>query len=448
MTTTSCSLTDLSDRELLEAVKCLAANERQATARLVASLAEFDARRLYLGEGCSCLFTYCVQVLHLSEHAAFNRIEAARAARRFPLILERLADGSVHLTAVRLLASKLTAENHRTMLDAVRHKSKREIEHLIARMNPRPDVAPSVRKLPAPAAPRQLVEQSAPVVLAAEAKGAASQPPLEAPSPPGRPPIVSPLAPERYRVQFTVSKATHDKLRRVQDLMRHRVPNGDPALIFDRALTALLAELERTKLAATTRPRQAPAVPRTSRHVPAPVKRAVWARDGGQCAFVGSAGRCRETGFLEFHHIVPYAAGGETSVENLELRCRAHNAYEAEKYFGRGSLFVRERSRDPWGGVGLVPERATRSDLPPHSSGGGAACDAADHSPHGDTGRVDEATAPGTGRVNGFPARACASETCGRGAGWRSMRVCRQRRPLPRNGLPRIPPCRPVRRWW
>jgi hypothetical protein len=349
MTSTSSLFTDLSDRALLEEVKCLAASERQATARLVASLAELDARRLYLGEGCSCLFTYCVQVLHLSEHAAFNRIEAARAARRFPLILERLADGSVHLTAIRLLAPKLTPENHRTVLDAARHKSKREIEQLIAGMNPRPDVPATVRKLPAPsAAACSLVEASPTIVPVPSREGTDSQPPVAAPSPPVRPPVVSPLSPERYRVQFTVSKETHDKLRRVQDLMRHRVPNGDPAVIFDRALTALLAELERTKLAGTKRPRAIQAASTTSRQVPASVKRAVWTRDAGQCAFVGGAGRCRETGFLEFHHVVPYAAGGETSVENLELRCRAHNAYEAEQYFGPGSSFIRERASDPW----------------------------------------------------------------------------------------------------
>src|SRR5262245_40476433 len=65
----------LSDAELIEQVKRLAANERQATVQLVAHLAEMDARRLYLGEGCSSLFTYCTQVLHLSDHAAYGRIE-------------------------------------------------------------------------------------------------------------------------------------------------------------------------------------------------------------------------------------------------------------------------------------------------------------------------------------------------------------------------------------
>lgn len=313
------SFNDLSDRELLAEVNRLAASEREATARLVASLAEVDARRLYLSEGYSSLFIYCTQMMHLSEHAAYNRIEAAQAARRFPLILERLADASIHLTAIRLLAPKLTAENHRAMLDAARHKSKRDVEHLLAQMNPEPDVAPSVRKLPAlPVRPTE----PPPVIDGPEESQPATSPREFAPPPPVRPPLVKPLSPERYKVQFTVSKETHDKLRRVQDLMRHTVPNGDPSVIFDRALTVLLSGLERTKLAAAKRPRTTAAASTVSRHIPAAVKGAVWSRDSGRCAFAGNNGRCIETGFLEFHHVVPYADGGETSVENVELRCR------------------------------------------------------------------------------------------------------------------------------
>jgi hypothetical protein len=87
------SIAELSDHALLERVGRLAARERQATAALVAHLAEMEARRLHLKEGFSSLFSYCTEALHLSEQAAYSRIEAARAARRFPSILARLADG-------------------------------------------------------------------------------------------------------------------------------------------------------------------------------------------------------------------------------------------------------------------------------------------------------------------------------------------------------------------
>ena len=119
MNTEISSKSSLSDAELLLEMKALASAEREATAQLIAALAEVDARRLYLGEGCSSLFTYCTRVLHFSEHAAYGRIEAARAARKCPALLELLADGSVHLTAMTLLAPHLTAENHGDLLVAV-----------------------------------------------------------------------------------------------------------------------------------------------------------------------------------------------------------------------------------------------------------------------------------------------------------------------------------------
>ena len=147
--------------------------------------------------------------------------------------------------------------------------------------------------------------------------------------------MVTPLAPDRYKVQFTVSAMTCEKLRLAQDLLRHAIPDGDAGAIFDRALTVLLEDLARKKLAATDRPRPSRGTAPGSRHIPAEVKRKVWIRDGGRCAFVGKGGRrCDQRAFLEFHHVEPYAVGGEATVSNMELRCRVHNRYEAELFFG------------------------------------------------------------------------------------------------------------------
>ena len=164
---------------------------------------------------------------------------------------------------------------------------------------------------------------------------------------------IAPLAPERYRIQLTVSRETHDKFRHAQALLRHALPSGDAAEIFDRAVSLLVDQLERQRFARTERPRVTNSSLRPSRHISAKVRRAVWRRDGGRCAFVGTEGRCAERAFLEFHHVEPHAVGGAATVENLELRCRAHNAYESRLFFGPD--VVREE-RSSWGR--LVPERA------------------------------------------------------------------------------------------
>jgi 5-methylcytosine-specific restriction endonuclease McrA len=351
------------DAELIARVTELATAERHTTAQLVAALSELDSRRLYLGQGCSSLFAYCTQVLHLSEHAAYGRIEAARAARRFPAVLDRLADGSLTLTAVCLLAPHLTPDNCAGVLDAARHRTKREIEVLVAALRPQPPVPSTIRKLPTPR-PSSLPQETShlPVEAADDSVGASTPMPVSpvlvkthaleesaatpsesSPVPTCRPAVIAPLTPDQYKLQITISRETLERLRRVQDLLRHALPSGDPAVIFEKALTALLSELERTKLAVTDRPRQGGMLTPGSRHVPAAIRRAVWTRDEGRCAFVSENGRrCTERGFMEFHHSVPYAAGGEATVDSIELRCRAHNLYEGELDFGRA---VRRHAR-------------------------------------------------------------------------------------------------------
>jgi len=479
------------DRELLKRLVRVADHERYLTADLLTLLGECDARRLYLGEGCSSLFTYCTQVLHFSEHAAYHRIEATRAARQFPVILELVADGSVTLTTVALLRPHLTPDNHRGLLTAARHRTKREVEHQIACLAPKPHAKALIRRLRAPASALTPTPAGAPTpalapapvltptpaltpspVSAPEPAPALAPTPALAPGPvpapgpspaptpaqaltptpplapsptltsarmPGsgdnnsavsrpladapleagtvggevllddtRPlamptsaqgptstlgslggdaaapelsagglapiatavdiprltaelrPQLTPLAADWYLLRVTLSAETHGKLRRAQQLMAHRVPDGDPHAIIGRALSLLVEHLERVKFANVRRPRagltdmaaafSTPASPGTSgpastsesasasaggsRRIPAAMRRQVWARDEGRCAFVGSRGRCTETARLEFHHLVPFARGGPTSLGNLGLRCRAHNIYESDLAFG------------------------------------------------------------------------------------------------------------------
>jgi hypothetical protein len=272
---------ELSDQALLLKAAELAQHERIATTELIAALAEIDVRKLYLGQGCSSMFTYCTGVLHLSEHAAYDRIEAARHCQAFPVVLDRLRCGALTLTNLRLLGPLLNSETVEPLLDAAAYKSKHDVEALV---RPRRTEAGDI---------------------------------------------------ETYTIQITLSADALGMLRRAQEVLRHVVPDGNPGTIVERSLTVLLEQVDRKKLGSTKLRRQAQRTTRRSRHVPLHIRRDVWKRDGGQCAFVGDQGRrCVERGFLEFHHLVPYALGGKAVVENLELRCRAHNQHEAEIVFG------------------------------------------------------------------------------------------------------------------
>jgi len=348
----------LSDQDLLARIGVLASKEREVSVDLVAHLAVLDVRpSLFASQGCGSLFGYCTERLRLSEDAACNRIEAARACRSFPVILDHLASGALSLTSVRLLRRHLTPENHEAVLARAYGRSRREVEALVAELAPRPDAPSFVRTLP---------------VAPPEPPPPFTPPPFTPPPVvPSRRAIIETTSPERYRVQFTIGKESHEKLRRLQTLLRREIPSGDPGAIFDRALTLLLEKVERTRLGAAKKPRPRPIRPGTdwqlrtpivpSRDLPRHVQRAVCRRDGDQCAFVSRDGhRCTERTFLEFHHIVPYAKEGLATVENISLRCRRHNQYEAELVFGpHGTSVVRE-AQAPWpAGDGYLPAMAT-----------------------------------------------------------------------------------------
>jgi hypothetical protein len=327
------TLTHLTDSSLLRDLKSLVSQERSTTALLIAHLAEVDARRLYAPAGYPSMFEWCVRELRFSEDTAYRRIRAARLARQFPGIYGMLGDGRLHVTALTLLAPVLTPENAAGLLSAATHKSKAQIEQLLAERFPQPDLPTLIEPLAPPAACLQLAPERV------------NFSPTEQPAPVSEPrPRVAPLAPHRFAVQFTMDQETHDDLLYAQALLGHAVPNGDPAQVFARALKALIAKLEQQKFAKTDRPRPCRASD-NSRHIPAEAKRTVWVRDGGQCTFVGENGhRCEARTRLEFDHAEPIAQGGRATVQGLRLRCRAHNQYTAEQAFGRDFMNVKRET--------------------------------------------------------------------------------------------------------
>jgi 5-methylcytosine-specific restriction endonuclease McrA len=127
----------------------------------------------------------------------------------------------------------------------------------------------------------------------------------------------------------------HDDLGYAQELLSHQIPSREVTKVLHRALKALIAKLERAKFGATDKPRRGRRANANGRYIPAHVRRAVCERDQGQCTFVSESGhRCSSRSQLEHDHVIPVARGGESTVENLRLRCRAHNHYEAERAFG------------------------------------------------------------------------------------------------------------------
>src|SRR6185503_8661854 len=234
------SLSTVSDAELIERLGALVREERRLTAAVLLHIAEVEARGLHLAAACPSMFVYCTRVLGMSEAEAFKRIRAARVLRKYPVVAEAVAEGRLHLTAVVLLAAHLTDECVEALVSEASGKSKADIEILLARRAPRPDVAQRLERVDAQA---MLPERSGGEVA------------LE-PVPPV-PPRVLPLAEERFALQLTMSGATREKLLRAQALLRHQVPSGDLSDVLDRVLDGFLDQVERKRLGKTKTPRAA-----------------------------------------------------------------------------------------------------------------------------------------------------------------------------------------------
>jgi len=255
------------------------------------------------------------------------------------LLLTMLEDGRLHLSGISVLAPHLTDENCDELLGRATHKTKDAIKELVAEIAPKPDVPPTVRKLP-----KQKAKSTSPPKNELRPDGAAS--PTPAPAPPEKPPVVEPLAPSRYKIQFTASTELCDKLQRLEALM----PGSDLASVVEAAVTEKLERLEAKRFGKTKNPRKTLGEADTSpgvRGIAASVRRFVWARDGGQCTFETADGRrCQARGGVEYHHDEPYGLGGDRSADNIRLMCSCHNTYMAKLDYGKEKMDPYRRSAD------------------------------------------------------------------------------------------------------
>jgi hypothetical protein len=399
--------------------------ERLATADHLADLAEFDARRLYLPEGFSSMFEYCVGRLRLSRERALKRIRIIRATRAFPVLYDAIADGRLHPSDIVPLASHLSPDNVPELIEAASGKNKAEIERYLAWRFTRRVTSGGSEVLPvspgtprekestdaraaspgtpreagstdaavgSPARPRagessddfQVSLGAPPAVQSADGSqvslgtpraGESGVPPsttdLESAHAarddsgatgwgtavsrvsPGTPPapalVLSVAQPPKERVQVTIQDSALEKLRYLQSLLGHQRGSRDPAQVIERELDACIVEVEKQKFGATSRPHRGRSgnFQQLSRHIPAEVKRRVWERDGGRCAFVSDSGhRCETRSRLEFDHILEFARGGLATEGNIRLLCQAHNQYRAERAFGAD--FMKRKREESW----------------------------------------------------------------------------------------------------
>jgi 5-methylcytosine-specific restriction endonuclease McrA len=387
---------DLLARRLRE----LVGEERGILVDFLMHLDEFDRRHAWAEAGYDSLWNYCLRVLHLREGPAGRRIAAMRVLRRFPALEAALRDGRLCLSTVTLVAPHLTVANIDDIVVRAAYRTKAEVEHLVATLQPRAAPKDGVRKLPdrTACAPSEVPLDSLPATTTTSSSpvdhtapplslGADSEErslalaracvtdlrPTTAPSTATRP-TVTPVSADVFSLRVTLDAGLKADLDELTALLSHKVPNGDLAAVLREAIRCAIERHGKRRGSVESKRRSTPEKPsrvsstapaannsRMARgSIPAEVRREVWKRDAGQCTWTAPDGRrCGSRWQLELDHVVPVALGGASTADGLRLLCRTHNQLHAEQVFGADHM-ARFRRHATWTGEVTHPGMSER----------------------------------------------------------------------------------------
>ncbi len=326
----------------------LAGEERNVQVDFLLHLDEFDRRRAFLEAGFGSLWDFCLRALHLREGAAGRRIGAMRVLRRFPKLEAALRDGRLCLSTLALLGQVLTEENAEELLARAAYRTKAEVDHLVASVQPRRAPKEGIRKLPEPGGAASEVmpmPRTAAEVEPEPAKPLPISPPAvtealplsEASAPRARTAEVRAVSEGLWSIRATIDARCKEDLEALAMLLSHKLPGADLAAVLHEAIRCGLEKHGKRKGSVEpSRRRGARPQAGSQRAIPAQVRREVWKRDGGCCTWKGQGGeRCGSRWQVEIDHVRPLSQGGTSTVSNLRCLCRAHNMLHAEEIYGR-----------------------------------------------------------------------------------------------------------------
>jgi len=322
------------DQNILEKVKNLRGGEREIVAELVSALSKIYTKRLYLEAGYPSLYAFCTSALGYSSGAAWRRCAAAKVVLKTPEVLNELRNGELNLCAVAELSKVLNDTNRERLLEGAKGKSKEEVQMLVARHQPIDKPARRVERVRI----KRSVPSKTPLLCASSNSCAEPKAGSADESAQNRDTVTLELTQaemdliKQAQVVLSTAKVKDTLLKSASKVVQHRQR-------LEQVREKRANKTEKKPCASPVRKLQLSSpncTKKPSRYIPADVRHAVEKRDGGRCSYVAPDGtRCCEARNLEFDHRVPFALGGESTVENLRLVCRGHNRLYADNVFGR-----------------------------------------------------------------------------------------------------------------
>ena len=335
---------EISDRrlQLLDKIAALVADEHKATYQIVQSLSDIENDAVHIEAGYDSLYKFCTVELGYSEDAALRRIKAARVLHKYPKAALLYKEQKLSLTTIGILATALTHENRDKLLEEAAGKSKAEVLRLVARQKPLPNY--------------NLRDKIKPLFIHKNSKNQPELPLGGIETGPDKFARANhPQGPEaefeeRLKISFYALPQFQEKINHMQRLLAGKYfKRATLEEIFVQAIDCYISHncpVEKARRSIARRKdspevealkaKKRPDTRELSRHIPADIKYQVMLRDGCRCTYIAPDGsRCNSNYLLEFDHIVPFAAGGTHTPENLRVLCRAHNNHLANKFFGK-----------------------------------------------------------------------------------------------------------------
>jgi len=311
-----------SDFELLNKLHAAVRTERQITLQVLELLKQVETRKLYLTFGFGSLMEFCIKELHYSESAAYRRISAMKALCDVPVLEHKIADGSLSLAVISQAQSHIRLREKQT-------STKMEIAE-------KKSLFQSLEGLSIREAEKELIQLDPQVFEALNRKESVRQ-----------------ITPELQELKLILTSEMQQDLEKLKLLLSHSMPGASLTDVLKFAVKEsiqkrdLQRELKLRKRKAQPAPVEKGSMTKSAQsllaHIPVKtagvriplptsVKRLVWKKYQGQCAYQHQGRRCSSRFQLEIDHVVSLAKGGENSILNLQLLCRAHNQMKGMKF--------------------------------------------------------------------------------------------------------------------
>ena len=309
---------------------------RMAEADVIDSLREVDDDRTFLHFGCTSLYQYALIELKLSEDVACNLIAIMRKSRTVPELAAAIREGKITASKARKIVSVINEKNKSAWLELASTSTSRVIEKAVATENPKLATIESLKYRSENRLELVLGVSEEWALLLKRVKDVVSQ---KSKSPAETEEALK-LAMESFlRQEDPLEKAKRANARKAEG--EKSAATREPGVDGEKST-------EFGELSALGR------IPRRSKHefeqdvsnleqqqhdgasavfklehphdrVSSSLKHEVALRDSAQCAVVAAGARCVQTRWLDVHHVIPRAEGGENALENLKTVCTSHH---------------------------------------------------------------------------------------------------------------------------